>query len=116
MTHIKALLVVLATMVKCFAIGLALVVLMARINPLELPNMLFPQTHKLTTIEAVSHASEFFQLDYEDCNQEIVCTLAIGLNPDDSYVTPILQTIGITDNQAHFVLTFVVDTFELYQG
>lgn len=116
MKHIKALLTVLFNLFMCFVIGLGLTMFIAKINPLDLPNMLFPQKEEITTIEAVSRAIEWFQVDYEDCNEEFICALAIALNPTESYVTPILLTLGATRTQAEFTLQFIVDTFGIYQG
>lgn len=69
-----------------------------------------------TTLAALGRATEDFNYDLEDCSYDVVCTLAIALEPSDSYVTPILMTIGYNRSQSEYLLQFVVDTFSLYQG
>jgi hypothetical protein len=117
MKHIKALFTVLFNLVMCFVIGLGLTMFIAKINPLDLPKMLFPEPrHQMNTIEAVSNAIEWFMLDYEDCNHDFTCTIATGLTPNESYFTPVLMSFGYTKEQTELVLTLIVDTFGIYQG
>jgi hypothetical protein len=112
----KALFTVLFNLVMCFVIGLGLTMFIAKINPLDLPNMLFPQKDEITIIEAVERAVEWFIIDYDDCYNEMVCTLATALNPQESYVTPIFVSLGYSVEQTEFILTIIVDTFDIYMG
>ncbi len=117
MNAIKSLLSNLAQFIICTVLTACFVMACGRISPNNIYNLLYPQPiHEMTTIESIGNAIEWFVIDYNDCYGELVCTLATGLTPNESYVTPIMLSVGYSREQSEFILTLIVDTFDIYMG
>lgn len=117
MTTVKSLLSTLAQFIACIVFSLGFVMACGHISANDIYNIFYPQPREqMTTIEAIGNAIEWFLIDYDDCSGEIVCTLATGLTPNESYVTPIMLSVGYSREQSEFILTLIVDTFEIYMG